>query len=1096
MPVPAEPQGFSVQPFTHEAAVHSTQNPVYRMLSIYLRESWKRFFLVLAILMLTGCADSKFEDGYKKKAVKPPQSVDESISTNQSLLTASNSISTYIPAAGFLGNQLAIINATKTTILLVRENNCSLTLYQYANSNAAITAELPTVDINLHSLSGINSAPTNFPNGCDNRTLGTPSTPVAYLGRTGNGDVLATITTFAGASGYKLNLGRINPTTPSINPTELASGVAETLAVADFNGDSIADIVTPFITANSQSGVGVFLSNANGSFKPVTIYPTDATVFFARASIEDINGDGKLDIVSLSAVDFSTSPKLSTLLGNGDGSFQAGPSLTASQTHYFDVSAFVIADFNGDSKKDVLTATGLWLQGNGDGSFQPSEQRLNAILDSRNLAVGDFNGDSRPDLATTSSGVGSPIISIFIGTGDGHFNPGASYAGMRGADYLTATDINGDGFTDLHIGLSGPGVFGAGLSSQGVMQFLFGHGDGTFIGAQALPGAGSNGIGISRFALSDFSGTGFSSIISLDTTTDYKFIPTELNLRTASANGQFGAPSKIATLDFPSMLATGDVNGDGKPDIIADGWIMAGLGDSQFADPQNYALPSGLAQFGGLINLTTGDFNGDLRTDIVLSMGGQNANHGGVYLYIAKPDGSLKAPQQIDNSTNIVPMASGDLNGDGHADLVIAGYAPEFYQSSEKLIGIRIYLGNVDDSFATPINLASTLEVSALAIADMNKDQKVDLVVGSYDSSLNSSVVIFPGQGDGHFGSAKTLALAGGGPGVIAALTVADFTADGNPDVMIAGQHYTEVLGGNGDGSLTGENALIIAGGADNLVATDLNKDTLPDVVASVIYQGLVSLVRTKSATNPTELPKADLAVTLSGSKKVEAGQDVSYTITVKNKTNRIVDAVKVISNLPDSVILVSKPDYCSLTAQQLTCDIGTLGKKKSKAFKIKVKTTTAGEITHSIQVSADIDDTNPLNNTASNSTIVTPAPLPDLAVTLSGAKKVKVGKHISYGIKAINKTNVIIPSVKVISNLPESTTLVSKPDYCSLSANLLTCEVGTLGKKKSKLINIKVKTTVPGVITHTTQISSASIVDTNPLNNSATIPTTVSSGK
>jgi hypothetical protein len=63
--------------------------------------------------------------------------------------------------------------------------------------------------------------------------------------------------------------------------------------------------------------------------------------------------------------------------------------------HYFGVAAFTIADFNGDNKKDVLTANGYWLQGNGDGSFQPSEQRLNAILDQRNLAVGDFNGDKK-----------------------------------------------------------------------------------------------------------------------------------------------------------------------------------------------------------------------------------------------------------------------------------------------------------------------------------------------------------------------------------------------------------------------------------------------------------------------------------------------------------------------------------------------------------------------------------------------------------------------------------------------------------------------------------------------------------------------------
>lgn len=1033
-------------------------------------------------------------------------------------LYASTSISTsaYTPTAAFLGNQLAIVGAaldapnTPTGTLLVRENNCSLT--QYAIGSETIVTTLPIADNYLHTVSSMSSKAGSFPNGCDNRSLGTPSAPVAFLGKTSNGEVLAAITLY-GSSGYTLNLGLINSTKPSVHSTELAKGVAETMSVADVNGDKIADIVTPFITANNQSGIGVFLSNPDGSFNPVSVYPTDYGVYAShRISIEDINTDGKLDIVSLGQIDYSSPPKLSTLLGNGDGSFQVGTSLEATLPHWFDVSGsavFVIADFNGDNKKDVLTASGFLLQGNGDGSFQPSEQGLNAILYPRNLAVGDFNGDNKLDVATTSlPGGGNPTISIFTGTGDGHFTPGASYAGMRGADFLTATDINGDGFTDLHIGLSGPGVFGADLSSQSVMQFLFGYGDGTFIGAQALAGSGLNILhqGVPHFALADFSGNGYPAIMTVEADAA-KFTnpptPTPLTLRNASASGQFGIPKTVTTLSFaPQMLTVGDANGDGKPDVIAATShtqllaVVLGLGDEKFADPQNYALPTGTPDFGSLKNLAVGDFNGDQHTDVVLVMGGQSADHGGVYVYYAKPDGSLETPLQIDATTNIGPMTSGDLNGDTYADLIIAGLDPQFSLGSEKLTGIRLYLGNAEGSFSVPLNLSSTLDTSALAIADMNKDQKADLVVGSYDAGLNSSVVVFPGLGDGHFGTANTMELAGGGPGTIAALTVADFTADGNPDVMIAGQHYTEVLGGNGDGTLTGENALIIAGGADNLVATDLNKDTLPDVVASVTYQGLVSLVRTKSAVNPTELPKADLAVTLSGSKKVEAGQDVSYTLTVKNKTNRVVEAVKVISDLPDSITLVSKPDYCSLSAQQLTCDIGTLGKKKSKAFKIKVKTTTAGEITHSTQVSADIDDTNPLNNTASSLTTVTPAPLPDLAVTLSGAKKVKVGKHISYAVKAINKTNVIIRSVKVISELPNSTTLVSKPDYCSVSANLLTCEVGTLGKKKSKLINIKVKTTVSGEINHTTQISSASIVDSNLQNNSATILTTVSSGK
>lgn len=1072
----------------------------------------KRFFFIIATLSITGYSILSWSA--EKELISEPIQPSYMDNSNTPIKKSSAiSIDSYIPTAPFLGNQLAIDgakvgvqNASTPIALLFRENNCSLTLNKFtiANDIKTIVTSIPIPNTNayLHNLYGLNSVPANFPNGCDNRTLGTPSAPIAFFGKNSNGEVLAATTLFSGGtSGYTLTLGRINTTKPSITTTELAMGVAETFAVADLNGDNIADIVTPFITANNQSGIGVFLSNADGSFKPVSIFSTDFGVYSShRISIDDINADSKLDIVSMGAVDFSSSPKLSTFLGNGDGTFQVGPSLTATQAHFFYVAAFAIADFNGDSKKDVLTANGYWLQGNGDGSFQPSAQRLNAVLDQRNLAVGDFNGDSKLDVATTSNpNGGSPIISIYTGNGDGHFTLGASYAGARGADYLTSTDINGDGYTDIHVGLSGSGIFLSDVSSQGVgvMQFLFGHGDGTFIGAQALSGASVSyiNLGVSRFALADFRGTGFPSIISLDTTADSPSRPTELNLRTASANGQFGAPSKIATLDFPlRMLTAGDLNGDGKPDIIADGWTRAGLGNGKFADPQNYTLPSGPNSFGSLTNLAAGDFNGDRRADIVVSMGGQNAADGGIYVYFTNPDGSLNAPVKIDGALNARQLATGDLNGDARTDLAISGFDPQFY-SKEKLSGIRVYLGNADGSFSAPLNLSPTLNFSALAIADMNKDQKTDLVAGSYDAGLNSSVEVFPGLGDGNLAAAKTLALAGGGPGVIAALAVADFTADGTPDVMIAGQDSTEVLGGNGDGTLTGENALIIAGGADYLVTTDLNKDTMPDVVASVKGQGIVPLLRVKSVINPTptDLPKADLAVTLSGTKKAKVGENLSYTITVKNKSKVVIPAVTVNSELPDSTTLVSKPKYCSLVEHQLSCAVGKLGKSASKLIAIKVKTAAYGVITQTTRVSSDsIEDTDPVNNVASTSTTVTNLNLPDLSIILSGTKNVKVGQNVSYTIRAINNANLVIPAVKVISELPDSTTLESKPNYCSLVAQQLTCDVGTLGKKKSKLISVKVKATASGVITHSVRISSDSINDINPLNNTALSSTTV----
>ncbi|HTZ70473.1 MAG TPA: FG-GAP-like repeat-containing protein, partial [Acetobacteraceae bacterium] len=140
----------------------------------------------------------------------------------------------------------------------------------------------------------------------------------------------------------------------------------------------------------------VFLNNGKGGFQsPETLSAGDYPIF---VTIGDVNGDGKPDLV-VGTVDNNGNYQLAISLNAGNGTFVAA-NLIATQ---FGPSGAVIGDFNGDGKADLVVAhccgvtTMTYLQGNGDGAFQP-EVPFNGGGSPYAVATADLNGDGKPDL--------------------------------------------------------------------------------------------------------------------------------------------------------------------------------------------------------------------------------------------------------------------------------------------------------------------------------------------------------------------------------------------------------------------------------------------------------------------------------------------------------------------------------------------------------------------------------------------------------------------------------------------------------------------------------------------------------------------------
>jgi FG-GAP-like repeat len=259
--------------------------------------------------------------------------------------------------------------------------------------------------------------------------------------------------------------------------------------------------------------------------------------------------------------------------------------------------------------------------------------------------------------------------------------------------------------------------------------------------------------------------------------------------------------------------------------------VLINQGKGTFAGEQDYTLPN------YPVSLVVGDFNGDHLMDVAVGVAPQQGASGasGVYVLLGQANGKLGAPVQIDTSLNPAGLAAGDLNGDGRTDLVVADRGP--VGGSQQVTGaIHVYLGNANGTFAaaaTPSTPATIYTVAALG--DLNGDSKLDLIVagnvaGASIGAGTPYVYTLLGNGDGTFGAASTLALAGTDGVGATSIALADFNHDGALDVVVGNPlDLTEVLLGNGDGTLTGT-LLALGQRPGTVAAADLTGDGFPEL--------------------------------------------------------------------------------------------------------------------------------------------------------------------------------------------------------------------------------------------------------------------------
>jgi hypothetical protein len=795
---------------------------------------------------------------------------------------------------------------------LMRESDCSLTQYSFYPTQ--ILTPATHFELTLHQLAGLSTTPDVFSEGCKD-SLGMASGLGAYLGRTPNGGFIGVkaatgVPTGAATSAANQNLVVYvaTPSSLSFTSTTLAQNVAPQVLGVDLNGDGKLDIIAAGVTnpATNQAGIAVYLGNGDGTFRSPSYYPMNSAANQAFA-IDDLNGDGIPDIL---VPNTGTGPQVTALLGKGDGTFTVGPSTPIASISSYPLSQpLVTADVNGDGKKDLLTADGMLYLGNGDGSFGFGTQALPSRFTyfSAAFAVGDFNGDGKLDVAQlldeTEAAVATPpprapgAIVIYYGNGNGTFTEGPAYDAVPAAAGLVATDLDGDGHLDLAVARYSNGIFSVAdhASADGwLYQILMGHGDGTFNGAPlTIVGSGPL-IGLQQFpsrwwyATGDFNGDGKPDVLMSTQYSNNGQPPGNgVLVLTGNGDGSFATPI-LSTLSFvPAIVAAGDLNGDGKADAVAVGSgtvaVLFGNGDSTLTGEVDYSLPDGTDSPGRAI---IGDFNGDGKADIAVAMFGSAGCSSpcapGVYVLYGQAGGTFSPAQRVDSSMQPL-LAGADINGDGRVDLVVADAGVITGNGLQSAGVLHVYLGQSNGQFQSSTPAIPALVFSDVAIADVNNDSKPDIVAAADNTSGQTQIDVLLGHGDGTFASAASTEIAGGTSDPAPLIAVADFNDDGNRDIAyFLANSFSGILFGVGDGSFSPQiNTRIFTPiSPGSPMALDLNGDQRADLLFAD-GEPVSALVSFVNGGNfSIGIPTFNINLS-SASGSVTAGQSASTTVSL-----------------------------------------------------------------------------------------------------------------------------------------------------------------------------------------------------------------------
>jgi len=203
-------------------------------------------------------------------------------------------------------------------------------------------------------------------------------------------------------------------------------------------------------------------------------------------------------------------------------------------------------------------------------------------------------------------------------------------------------------------------------------------------------------------------------------------------IRNTSTPGIISFDSTVfhANVNYPLCVAIGDIDGDSKPDLAVSNYFSPNIsifrntgsvGNIAFDTVVNFMVvekPN---------NISLGDIDGDGMSDIV------SVNSDSLTISVLRnlsTVGTISFAPKIDFLTGINPtcISIGDVNGDAKPDLVVVNHGA----NSLSVFKNTSSIGSI--SFAYKINFATDFDPHGVSIGDLNGDTKPDIVVPNWNS--------------------------------------------------------------------------------------------------------------------------------------------------------------------------------------------------------------------------------------------------------------------------------------------------------------------------------------------------------------------------